>query len=88
MQTVESEVELLAIAAGDQCVAYDHRAEAFLLKVVQSVEVAEAFGHLGTLNHQVSAMEPMLAEVVAVGAFGLCNLIFMVRKAQVDAAAV
>ena len=33
-------------------------------------------------------MEPVLAEIVPVGAFGLSDLVFVVRETEVDAAAV
>ena len=78
----------MPIAACDECVANDHWAETFLSQIVQCVEVPEALRHLGSFHHKVSAVEPVLTEVVPVGTFGLSDLVLVVGEAEVDAAAV
>ena len=88
VEAVEGEIELLAVAAGDQGVAHDHWTEAFLAEIIERVEVTEAFRHLLALDHEVGAVEPVFAKVVPVGAFRLGDFVFVVGKAEVDAAAV
>ena len=88
MEPVKGEVELLAVAARDQGVTDGHRAETLFPKVLEGVEVAQAFRHLLALDHEVRAVEPVAAEVSPVSAFGLGDFVFVVGEAEVDPAAV
>ena len=87
MEGFDGKVQLLAVAPGDEGVAHRHWTKAFCAKIIQRVEVAEAFGHFGTINHEVGAVKPVLAKWSPMGAFRLRDFVFVVREAKIDPAA-
>ena len=68
------------------------QADGFAVMVLQQIlhgdEVAEAFGHLLTFDHEIAVMHPHLGEAfVRVGATALGDLVFVVGEDQILAAA-
>ena len=76
--------------SGNERAADSHGRKTFRFKVGERVEVAERLGHFRAVDHQVRGVKPVPREgaVPPAGAFRLRDFVFVVREAQVDAAAV
>ena len=57
-QSLEGEVEREAVVGGEKHVAHLASGPAFVEEIAQGVEVAERFGHLASIDHEVGAMHP------------------------------
>ena len=87
-QAVEGEVERTPVRHRDQRQADGRRFESLKQQVAQRVEVALALRHLPAVHQQEPHMHPMPRELLVRRRFALRNLVFVVRKHQVFAAAV
>ena len=60
----------------------------FVCDLAHSKEVSGALGHFHIVNVQKAVVHPIVAEAHAVGALGLCNLVFVMGEDQVLSACV
>ena len=87
-EAVEGEVELVAVGDGDEQEADGGGAVALEQQVAEGVEVALGLGHLAAFDEQEADVHPVAGEGLAGGAFGLGDLVFVVREHEVFAAGV
>ena len=79
---------LVAVGDGDEQEANGRGPLAFEQEVAEGVEVALGLGHLLAFDEQEADMHPMAGEGLAGGAFGLGDLVLVMREHQVFAAGV
>ena len=86
-QHVPVERELLAIVHGNQQIAQRRRAVALVEDVAHGEHVAERLRHLLVVEVQELDVHPEARELPAGRAFGLRDFVLVMRKDQIDAAA-
>ena len=87
-QLVEGEVQLLAVVHRRQQIADRPGGKAPVEKVAQGVAIAEGLGHLLAVHRQVLRVKPVARQRTAVGRLALGDLVLVVGKEVVHAAAV
>ena len=86
-QTLEREVKLGLVVCLHQQVAHLHADEAAIQEVAKSVKVAQTFGHLLVIDDEMLRVHPHLNERLARARLRLSDLVLVMRKHVVDAAA-
>src|SRR5262245_7654036 len=87
LQSSHREIELFSILNRQQQVANSVRAEAFVEKIPQCVEIALGLRHLLVLDQKMLRVKPEASEGLRCNGLTLCNLVLVMRKNIVDTAA-
>src|SRR5213593_169224 len=86
-QPFEREVELFSIPDRDQKISDRQRVVTLVQKIAKRIEVPFGLGHLLAVDKQVFAVDPETNEWAAGRSLTLGNLVFMMRKEEIDPAA-